>query len=271
MRPLTLTLRERPDQRLDLSALVPQILADKTPRDIERIELQTTRHRIKVGDVFRVRAGNVEQIHIQGACDRLDYVGQAMNRGELLVEGDVGIQAGRLMSGGRLTVLGNAGPWAASGMKAGAFEIRGSAGDRLGGPLAGEIAGMRGGIVIVRGSVGERAGDRMRRSTIIIEGQAGRYAGSRMIAGTLIVRHSVGPLAGFLLKRGTVILGDGCSALPPTFMDCGRHEFVAMRLLSIMIQPYSKGAAVLLRQPFTRFAGDMAVLGKGEILVGNRN
>lgn len=271
MKPLTLTLRERPDQRLDLSPLVPHGLAGKTAREIEQIELQTTRHRIKVGDVFRLRMGDVEQIRIQNGCDRLDYVGQEMKSGELLVDGDVGIQAGRLLSGGRLTVLGNTGPWAASGMKTGVFEIRGTAGDRLGGPLAGEIAGMRGGIVIVRGSVGERAGDRMRRGTIIIEGQAGRYAGSRMIAGTLIVRRRAELLAGFLLKRGTIVLGESHSAVSPTFVDCGEHELVAMRWLSAMIEPYSKAAAVLLRRPFTRFAGDMAVLGKGEILVGNRN
>jgi len=270
VKPLTLTLRERPDQRLDLSPLVPHGLAGKTAREIEQIELQTTRHRIKVGDVFRLRAGDVEQIRIQNACDRLDYVGQEMNSGELIVEGNVGIQAGRLMSGGRLTVLGNTGPWAASGMKAGIFEIRGTAGDRLGGPLAGEIAGMRGGIVVVRGSVGKRAGDRMRRGTIIIEGHAGDYAGSRMIAGTLIVRRSAGPLAGFLLKRGTIVLGSSAE-LSPTFMDCGEYQLVAMRWLATMVEPYSKATAVLLRRSFARFAGDMAVLGKGEILVGSRN
>jgi formylmethanofuran dehydrogenase subunit C len=270
VKPLTLTLRERPDQRLDLSPLVPHGLAGKTAREIEQIELQTTRHRIKVGDVFRLRAGDVEQIRIQNACDRLDYVGQEMKDGELVIDGDVGIQAGRLMTGGRLTVLGNVGPWAASGMKAGVLEIRGVAGDRLGGALAGEVAGMRGGIVIVRGSVGERAGDRMRRGTIIVEGKAGPYAGSRMIAGTLIVRGSAGPLAGFLLKRGTIVLG-GSSELSPTFMDCGEYQLVAMRWLAAMVEPYSKAAAVLLRRSFARFAGDMAVLGKGEILVGSRN
>jgi formylmethanofuran dehydrogenase subunit C len=168
-------------------------------------------------------------------------------------------------------VLGNAGSWAASGMKAGVLEIRGAAGDRLGGALAGEVAGMRGGIVIVRGAVGERVGDRMRRGTIIVEGKAGPYAGSRMIAGTVIVRDAAGPLAGFLLKRGTIVLGNNQCVLSPTFIDCGEHELVAMRWLAAMIEPYSKGAAVLLRRPFVRFAGDMAVLGKGEILVGNRN
>lgn len=266
---LTLTLRQRPSQRLDLSPLVPHLLAGKSARDIERIELQTTRHRVAIGEVFRLRMGDAEQICIEGSCERLDYVGREMTGGELWVEGDVGIQAGRLMTGGRLTVRGNAGAWAASGMKSGLLEIAGATGDRLAGPLPGEISGMRGGIVVVRGRAGERAGDRMRRGTIIIEGDAGPYAGGRMIAGTLIVLGGAGPLPGFLLKRGTIVLGSGCGALSPTFVDCGVHELLANRFMATMIESYSKSAAKLMRRPLRRFAGDMAVLGKGEIFLGN--
>ena len=176
------------------------------------------------------------------------------------------------MAGGRLTSRGNAGPWAASGMKGGVIEIAGTADDRLGGPLAGEIAGMRGGVVVVRGDAGERAGDRMRRGTIIIEGEAGAYAGSRMIAGTLIVRAQAGPLPGYLMKRGTIVLGAGCSAISPTFVDCGQHHLLGMRLLAGSYRsPTANGPRRLLRRPLQRFAGDMAVLGKGEIFIGNRN
>ncbi len=271
MKPLLLTLRQRPDQRLDLSPLVPHLLAGKSAAQIERIALQTTRCRVDVGEIFRLRIGDPAQIRIEGACDRFDHVGQAMTGGEVFVDGDVGIQAGRLMTGGRLTLRGNAGPWAASGMKGGVIEILGAADDRLGGPLAGETAGMRGGIVVVRSSAGERAGDRMRRGTIIVEGEAGAYAGSRMIAGTLIVGRKVGPLPGFLMKRGTIVLGEDCSAMSPTFVDCGSHELLAMRLWAGLVDPYSKRAAALLRRPLRRLAGDMAVLGKGEIFIGNRN
>jgi formylmethanofuran dehydrogenase subunit C len=271
VKPLAFTLRQRPDQRLDLSPLVPHRLAGKTAAQIERIELQTTRCRVDVAEIFRLRMGAAEQIRIEGACDRFDHVGQAMTGGEVFVDGDVGIQAGRLMAGGRLTLRGNAGPWAASGMKGGVIEILGAADDRLGGPLAGEIAGMRGGIVVVRGRAGERAGDRMRRGTIIIADEAGGYAGSRMIAGTLIVGRKAGPLPGFLMKRGTIVLGEGCSAMSPTFVDCGQHDLLAMRLWAGLIDPYSKRAASLLRRPLRRLAGDMAVLGKGEIFIGNRN
>ena len=210
MRPLVLTLRTDPDERLDLSALVPHRLTDKTAAEIGKLELQTGRQRITVGDIFRVRVGDPQRVRIEGGTDRFDQVGQDMAGGEIVVEGDVGNQAGRLMTNGRLIINGNAGRWAASGMQGGQVEIAGSAGDRVGGPLAGEMAGMRGGVVVVRGDVGERVGDRLRRGTIVVEGRAGAYAGSGMIAGTLIVRRAAGPLPGYLMRRGTVVLAGGC-------------------------------------------------------------
>jgi formylmethanofuran dehydrogenase subunit C len=269
MKPLTLTLRQRPDQRLDLSPLVPHLMSGRSAAEIERIELQTTRSRVNVGDVFRLRAGEPGRIRIEGSCDRLDRIGHAMTEGEIFVDGHVGTQAGRLMAGGSLTITGNTGPWAASGMKGGLLEIRGGTGAFLAAPLAGEMAGMRGGLVIVRGRAGERAGDRMRRGTIVIEGEAGAYAGSRMIAGSLIVGKKAGPLPGYLMKRGSIVLGAGCEALSPTFVDCGHHELLVMRLWAGILHPHSKRVATLLRRPLQRLAGDMAVLGKGEILVGN--
>jgi formylmethanofuran dehydrogenase subunit C len=266
VKPLVLTLRQRPDQRLDLSRLVPHLLAGKTISDIERTALNTTRHPVYVGDAFRLRPGDSQHIRIVGSCDRIDRVGCEMTEGDIVVEGDVGVQAGRLMSGGRLVISGSAGPSAASAMTGGYLDIAGSAGDRLGGPLAGEIAGMRGGIVMVRGDAGDRAGDRMRRGTIVVDGKAGSHAGSRMLAGTLIVRGAVGTLPGYLMRRGTIVLGDARTLTSPTFVDCGIHDLIAMRLLVRFVGAYNKHAASILRGPLRRFAGDTAVLGKGEIL-----
>jgi formylmethanofuran dehydrogenase subunit C len=265
VKPLALTLRQTPEQRLDMSPLVPHRLAGKTAAEIARIELQTTRVRVTVGDIFRLRMGDAGQIQIENACERLDCIGHDMTDGEIVVQGDVGIQAGRMMRGGRVTIAGDAGPWAASAMMGGTLEITGNAGDRLGGPLAGEMTGMRGGIVIIRGHAGERAGDRLRRGTILVEGGAGRYAGCRMIAGTLAVRRKVGPLPGYLMRRGTLILGEGAGALSPTFVDCGTHDLVALRIMALFVETYSPRLASVLRQTRRRFAGDMAVSGKGEI------
>jgi formylmethanofuran dehydrogenase subunit C len=265
MKPLVLALRTSPDERLDLSPLVPHRLAGKTAAEIAKLELQTARHRITVGDIFGLSGGDAGRIRIEGATDRLDQIGQDMAGGEIVVEGDVGNQAGRLMTGGRLSIKGSAGRWAASGMAGGQIEIIGSAGDRVGGPLAGEMAGMRGGVVVIRGNVGERVGDRLRRGTIIVEGRAGAHAGSRMIAGTLILRRSAGPLPGYLMRRGTIVLAGGCDELSPTFLDCGVHDLVAVRLMAAFVRGHSAAAASALRSPLRRFAGDMAVLGKGEI------
>jgi formylmethanofuran dehydrogenase subunit C len=267
VQPLVFTLRGRPDQRLDLSCLVPQRLAGLTQAEVEKFELQTTRQRVVVGDVFRLRMGDARYIRIAASCDRLDRIGEAMTDGEIVVEGDAGTRAGRLMTGGRLTVEGSAGPWAASGMKGGAIEISGDAGDRLGGPAAGEVAGMRGGTVVVHGRAGERAGDRLRRGIIVVEGGAGAYAGSRMIAGTLVVLGRTGPLPGYLMQRGTIVLGDRSEEMSPTFIDCGVHDLVALRLMAAFLSGHSTRTGRLLKKPLRRFAGDMAVLGKGEIFL----
>jgi formylmethanofuran dehydrogenase subunit C len=266
MKPLVLVMRTSPQQRLDLSPLVPHRLAGKTVAEIGKLELQTGRERVTVADVFRLTGSDTTRIRIEGATDRLDQIGQEMSGGEIVVEGGVGNQAGRLMRGGRLLIKGDAAHWTASGMRDGYVEITGAAGDRLGGPLAGELAGMRGGVVVVRGDVGERAGDRLRRGTIIVEGRAGAHAGSRMIAGTLVLRRRAGRLPGYLMRRGTIVLDDGCDELSPTFVDCGVHDLVAMRLMAAFVKAQSAAAAAAFRLPVRRFAGDMAVLGKGEIL-----
>ena len=265
MSALVFTLREAPAQRLDLAPLVPQQLAGLSEGDIARIELQTTRERVCAADVFKIAMGDPERIVFEGGSERLDRIGCGMDSGDIRVNGDAGLQAGRLMRGGTLAIDGNAGPWAASGMKGGVLKIAGNAGDRLGGPLAGETAGMRGGIVVVGGNAGARAADKLRRGMIVVEGDAGAQAASRMIAGTLIVRGRAGPLPGYLIARGTLVLAGGSETLSPTFADCGVHKFETNALMAAYIKPYSPALADILHRPWRRLAGDMAVTGKGEI------
>jgi formylmethanofuran dehydrogenase subunit C len=264
---LTFSLRDAPDQRLDLSPLILENLAGKTLAEIERIELQTTRMRVTVGDVFRIREGDPNTIVIEGGAKRFDRVGMSMTSGSIRVEGGVGVEAGRLMSGGQLTIRGDVGPFAGSGMKGGTLDIEGDAGERLGGPLNGETVGMSGGLLHVRGGAGARAGDRLRRGFILIEGRAGTYAGSRMIAGTLAIGGEAGDLPGYLMGRGTILLGGGATLFSPSFGDCGEHDLVAARLLANYIAQASAKLGGLFRRPLRRLAGDLAALGKGEILL----
>jgi formylmethanofuran dehydrogenase subunit C len=266
MTALRLVLRGQPDQRLDLSPLTPDRLAGLDTGAIEALPLHTTRHRVTVGDIFDVHRGDPAEIVIEGGSERFDRVGEAMRTGLLTVEGDVGQQAGRMMVGGRLVVRGHAGGWAASGLRGGMLEITGDAGDFLGGPLAGERTGMRGGVVLVRGSAGMRAADRLRRGLVVVEGDAGVHAGSGMVAGTLVVCGGAGTLPGILMRRGTIVLGR-TAELAPSFVVGGGVDLIFTRLLARSVASFSKKAAACVHAAGTRYAGDMAVLGKGELFV----
>jgi formylmethanofuran dehydrogenase subunit C len=263
---IRLVRRAEPDQRLDLSPLTPERLAGLDAAAIAALMLHTTRRPVSVGDVFQVHAGDTAEIIIEGGSERFDRVGEAMATGTLTVAGDVGQQAGRLMAGGRLVILGNTGGWAGSGLRGGLLEVTGDAGPFLGGPLAGERTGMRGGVVVIRGRAGPRAADRLRRGLVIVEGDAGPHAGSGMVAGTLVVCGATGPLPGILMRRGTIVLGKAAD-LAPTFVPAGRVELVFTRLLARAAATVSDKASTCIRAAVGRYAGDMAVLGKGELFV----
>jgi formylmethanofuran dehydrogenase subunit C len=264
---LVLALKQEPDQRLDLAPLVPHLLEGKSEKEIAAIEIQTTKQKVLVGDIFTLKPGSTAAIRFEGGSVRLDNIGEGLKSGEIIVEGSCGLRAGRGMSAGTITITGDAGPFAGSGMSGGRLEIKGNAGDFLTAPQDGEMEGMTGGLVVVRGSAGERAGDRLRRGTIVIEGAAGDRPGSRMIAGTLVVLGSAGALPGTLMRRGTIVLGSR-TPLAPTFVTCGANGFGSFTaLFARLLQPTSEAAAAAIARPLERYAGDMAALGKGEILL----
>ena len=101
---------------------------------------------------------------------------------------------------------------------------------------------------------------------------AGRaWALHTMIAGTLILCRNCGPMPGYLMSRGTIVLAGDCEELSPTFVDCGTHGLIAMRLMAQFAGQYSKRAASLVSSRLRRLAGDMAVLGKGELFMKDRD
>jgi formylmethanofuran dehydrogenase subunit C len=264
--PLLFTLRAEPEQRLDLSSLTPDRLVGRSEKEIEAIEIGTTKVGAKVGDVFKLRLGDVHTMRFEGGSSRLDLLGAKLLPGfSIEVEGSVGAQLGRGALGGRIKVSGDAGPFTGSQNAGAHIEIGGDAGDFLGGPLAGEVAGMSGGRIVVRGDVGARAGDRLRRGILIVEGGASECLGSRLIAGTIIVLGETSGSVGYLNKRGSIILGKPRD-LSPTYVDCGAHELTFAKLYSRALAADSPRASALLSQKLRRFGGDTAVLGKGEIL-----
>ncbi len=266
MSALVLTLQQEPPQRCDLSALTADRLAAATGR-IEAIDIRTTRTPLAVGDIFSVTSGDAADIVFEGGSERFDNLGVGMSTGRIRVTGDLGQRAGRGMAGGAIFVSGSVGVLAGSGMAGGRMEIGGDAGDLLGAPLPGEASGMTGGVIRVGGSAGARAGDRMRRGLIAIGGDAGEYLGSRMFGGTIVCLGRAGPLPGYLMTRGTIITASGVDSLSPTFIDTGPHELVALRLISRWLTEEGIEGGALSATRLRRFAGDTAVLGKGELFL----
>jgi len=122
--------------------------------------------------------------------------------------------------------------------------------------------------VLVKGNVGERAGDHMRRGTILIEGNAGDYCGSRMTAGTIAVMGQTGRYAGYAMRRGTLLLWNQ-PQLPASFNDCGAHTLGFLPMLFASFKSLNSrfaDAAVGFNRD-RRYAGDMAEMGRGEVLV----
>jgi formylmethanofuran dehydrogenase subunit C len=68
------------------------------------------------------------------------------------------------------------------------------------------------------------------------------------------------------MNRGTIVAVGGGDSLSPTFVDSGVHELLATTLMARYVQTHSPEVAAMLRQPWRRLLGDMAAIGKGEIL-----
>ncbi|MEQ1715015.1 MAG: formylmethanofuran dehydrogenase subunit C [Hyphomicrobium sp.] len=269
---ITLRLKAVPAQRLDLSGFIPAKLAKLSNAEIARLPVSTgSRHAATAGDVFDISGSAGDTLTIDGSTTvlgaALDFVGAGLCSGTLRVNGNVGSYAGRKMSGGTLEINGNAGSYLASGMTGGLIHVTGNAGDSLGAVLSGERFGMAGGTVVVSGNIGARAGDKMRRGTIVVKGTTGAQTGTRMVGGTIWAEGGLGPDPGFMMRRGTLI-APKVERLLPTFVDCGCHDLLITRILSRHLnKELGALAPAALPVMVRKIGGDMATIGKGEILL----
>ncbi|KQT77299.1 formylmethanofuran dehydrogenase subunit C [Methylobacterium sp. Leaf466] len=260
----TLTLRQEPPERLDLLPVTPLSLSGLSEAEAARLPVGTSRRGLTLGDCFSLSLDGSDTLTIEGGSARLDGVGGSLSAGVIRVVGDVGQRLGAGMSGGTLTVTGSAGPFAGAGATGGTITIEGDAGDHAGGAVYAAKAGLDGATLVIRGRAGDHLGDRMRRGLLLV-GQAGAYAGARMIAGT-IAAQSVGDHPGYGMRRGTILTG-GHGALSPSFVATGTHDLVFLRLLARSLRTISAPHADLAAGALTRYSGDLATLGKGELWV----
>ncbi len=268
MSALTFTLKSQPAQRVDMSPLTCDKLNGLSLTEIAALTLQNGKAKPRVDELFELAGDDTQNIVIKNSSEKLDFIGKELNGGAITIEGDAGAYCGLGMKNGAITVKGNAGIFAACEMKKGLFTVNGNVGDFLGGALVGNKMGMKGGIVLVKGNAGERVGDHLRRGIILIEGNAGDYCGSRMTAGTIAVMGNVGNHLGYAMRRGTLLLWNQ-PKIPATFNDCGTHTLAFLPLLFASFKSlnskFADSAAAFNR--VQRFGGDMAEMGRGEILI----
>ena len=262
-----LTLRTAPALRVDARGLQPAALAALSAAEIERIRLPHGRDSLAVAELFKVLPGSDDALILEGDLSRFDHIGCGLAEGELQVRGSVGHYAGAGMSAGRLKVEGDTADLAGCAMRGGWFEIGGNTGDLAASALPGDMDGMRGGTLLVRGNAGARLADRMRRGSVVVFGDAGDFMASRMVAGTLALAGRCGAHPAYGMRRGSIVFAGAAPTIGPTFVPLSSNADVFWQLLARDLARFGAGFEGLARKRITRHAGDLAVLGKGELLL----
>ena len=263
---ITLTLRSPVERIVEAECLVPSALASLGERDIAHLPLWEGPNQMRVGDLFDVRGERSAVLRIAGDLSLVDAVGAGMTGGELTVDGTVGRYVATRMSGGVVRIRGDAGYGAGLEMSGGVLDIHGNAGDRLGAARLGASRGMTGGEIIVRGAAGNEVGARMRRGTIVC-GQAGARAAQAMIAGNVIILGALGEDPGPDNKRGSIVALGGARVPHGYRYACTyRPPHVALTLALLRRRYALPVTDAQITGRYRRYSGDLAELGKGEIL-----
>lgn len=243
-----LVARAVPPQRLEAECVRPDRFAELSAKEIAALPVWVGGRAAELGEFFGVTGERAARVLVEGDCSLVDELGAGMSGGELVIEGAAGHGVGRAMGGGTI-------------------DVRGGAGDAVGGAAPGAARGMTGGEIVVRGPAGIEAGAAMRRGLVVVGGDAGGAAGRGMIAGTLVVTGAAGRDAGRWIKRATVV-ALGPIEPPATFRYACTYRPPHLRLTFTYLRARF-GFAIADRHAYgryRRYAGDLAELGKGEIL-----
>ncbi len=266
---IVLTFKGTEDSTIPLEAdpINPDILQLKFRPEIEQLPLYHGNEQVRLGDFFTVKGERSNQIRVQGDLSRVKNIGVGMQGGRIVIEGNVGMHVGARMTGGEIEIHGNAGDWAGAEMTGGLLWIKGNVGNRAGSAYRGSKYGMRGGVILVEGSGEHEVGGYMRRGLIVVRGDVEDHTGARMVAGSIFVLGRAGARTGGGMKRGSIV----CFHTPdilPTFRLTSTYTplFIPIFLRSLHARGFPVSEVQRARH-FIRYCGDMAELGKGEILV----
>lgn len=263
----TLRLREPPNLPLDLSPLSPERVCGACEVEIATIPLRYGNRPVPVGELFTIHPGPGTEgtLVLEGTNRLCDRIGAGLVHGTIRVAGDTGVEVGLGMRGGRIEVDGAVGALAAAEASGGFLFVRGDAGERLAGALPGS-GGAAGVTVLVEGRAGPMAGEAMRRGLVILLGGCGDRVGFGLRGGTMLVRGPCGARPSAAMRRGSLLLLEGAVEAGPTFADAGVHELLWLAVLRRYLTGLGLPDLLPLR-PVRRLVGDLADLGKGELLL----
>lgn len=262
-----LRLKEQPNVPLEAEVLCPDRIADLSNAEIRQLTVYHGKRQVPLEDFFDVEGDGSENLELHGDLKKVRWVARAMTRGSVTVHGDIGMHLGAYMKNGRIDVHGDASDWIGAEMKNGLIYVRGNAGGQVGAAYRGDMQGMKNGTIIIDGSAGLEVGMRMRRGTIILGGPARDFCGLEMKGGTIVLREGAEIRTGAWMRRGTIISLKPLQMMP-TFAESNEFNPTFLNVYAKHLQQYD------INLPFDaadgtyqRFAGDLSVPGKGEILV----
>ena len=267
---LTLTLKNRTDYQLDLTGIVPDAMAGKSPREIEQIFVRYGNRETPLGELFTVKGSAADGVTLlEGDFRMATNLGAGLKAGGLTVVGNAGDNVGLGMWAGTIEITASAGNNLGAEMQGGLIRVRGSVEENVGGAQPGSTRGMAGGTILIDGSAGDFVGRRMRRGLIAIGGRAGRFLGSNMLAGSIVAFDLCANDTGTDMIRGTICLAaDQQRFEQPTFrFACTAHApvlgMVGRRLQSLGFENDLWHAG----RKWQHFNGDFLNSGRGEIFL----
>jgi formylmethanofuran dehydrogenase subunit C len=242
-------LRKPLQTRVDLSAVLAGAWSGLAAVELARRPvLLDAGMPVPLGDLFEVTGAPAGRVRFEGDLTKADRLATGLAEGEVIVDGPVGDETGLGMSGG-------------------VIDVHGDAGARTGGAAGDARRGMTGGELLVRGGAGPAPGMRMRRGLLVVMADIAGQAGAGMIAGTVMVFGGAGPAPGRWSKRGSIV-ALGSVQIPPTYRYACTYQPDHLRLTLLRLRTWY-GLAVDERYvsgSYRRYSGDLADLGRGEIL-----
>lgn len=245
---LVARLRKPLKTRVDLGEVLPGNWVGLGAVEVSKRPALLGGDAVPLGELFEVNGKPAGRLRFEGDLAMADRIGAGLGEGELVVDGSVGDATGTGMSGG-------------------VIDVRGDAGARTGGAADDARRGMTGGELVVRGNTGPEPGSRMRRGLVVVTGDVAGHAGPGMIAGTVLVFGSTGRSPGRWSRRGSIV-ALGRVEVPPTYRYACTYQPDHIRLTLLRLRT-RYGITVDDRYVsglYRRYSGDLADLGKGEIL-----